>query len=246
MTTALTLSMYDLDTNTLQMRLQFNVIGLPITWNTPLAEPGEYPIVTDPYDIDCIQSLRFTATAPHIQSGYVKSTQYSANSSSVKFYVYPYDEDPRANASKCLKIDIKALCNTFNDYYGAPDCEYTNFLFMNSSKMYGEQYYGFSNDGVFKTDTAGEHDNVYYAYNSTNPGKKPYYYYMLIEPIIKLDPTVLSAPKPPAPAPLPVVSIPRMSMKSLFSNNAQVFYKPHSLSSGSGGVTNSRLKKRKT
>lgn len=38
------------------------------------------------------------------------------------------------------------------------------------------------------------------------------------------------------------------SMKSLFTNNAQVYYKPHSLSSGGGGsgVKNSRHKQRKT
>jgi hypothetical protein len=41
---------------------------------------------------------------------------------------------------------------------------------------------------------------------------------------------------------------PRFSMGSLFSNNAQVFYKPHSLSTGGGGsgVKNSRHKQRKT
>ena len=41
---------------------------------------------------------------------------------------------------------------------------------------------------------------------------------------------------------------PRFSMGSLFTNNAQVFYKPHSLSTGGGGsgVKNSRHKQRKT
>jgi hypothetical protein len=41
---------------------------------------------------------------------------------------------------------------------------------------------------------------------------------------------------------------PFFSMSSLFTNNAQVFYKPHSLSFGSGGsgVRNSRHKQRKT
>ena len=39
-----------------------------------------------------------------------------------------------------------------------------------------------------------------------------------------------------------------ISMRSLFTNNAQVFYKPHSLSTGSGGsgVRNSRHKQRRT
>ena len=49
---------------------------------------------------------------------------------------------------------------------------------------------------------------------------------------------------------LPPLSIPRpfFSMGSLFTNNAQVFYKPHSLSAGGGGsgVRNYRIKKRKT
>ena len=44
------------------------------------------------------------------------------------------------------------------------------------------------------------------------------------------------------------LSIPRpfFSMNSLFTNNAQVYYKPHSLSTGSGGVRNSRKKQRRT
>jgi hypothetical protein len=47
---------------------------------------------------------------------------------------------------------------------------------------------------------------------------------------------------------LPALSVPRyfFSMGSLFSNNAQVYYKPHSLSSGGGGVRNSRIIRRKT
>jgi hypothetical protein len=41
---------------------------------------------------------------------------------------------------------------------------------------------------------------------------------------------------------------PSFSMRSLFTNNAQVYYKPHSLSTGGGGsgVTNSRIKQRRT
>ena len=39
----------------------------------------------------------------------------------------------------------------------------------------------------------------------------------------------------------------RFNMGSLFSNNAQVFYKPHSLAPGGiGGVRNYRKKSRKT
>jgi len=47
---------------------------------------------------------------------------------------------------------------------------------------------------------------------------------------------------------LPPLSVPRpvFWMGSLFTNNAQVYYKPHSLSAGGGGVTNSRIKKRRT
>ena len=47
---------------------------------------------------------------------------------------------------------------------------------------------------------------------------------------------------------LPPVPVPRYfySISSLFSNNAQVYYKPHSLASGGGGVRNSRIKQRKT
>jgi hypothetical protein len=38
-----------------------------------------------------------------------------------------------------------------------------------------------------------------------------------------------------------------MNMRSLFTNNAQVFYKPHSLAAGGiGGVKNYRQKSKKT
>jgi len=38
----------------------------------------------------------------------------------------------------------------------------------------------------------------------------------------------------------------RIRMGSLYTNNAQVYYKPHSLSSGSGGVRNFRAKRIRT
>jgi hypothetical protein len=38
-----------------------------------------------------------------------------------------------------------------------------------------------------------------------------------------------------------------MNMRSLFTNNAQVYYKPHSLAPGGvGGVKNVRIKSKKT
>jgi hypothetical protein len=44
-----------------------------------------------------------------------------------------------------------------------------------------------------------------------------------------------------------ITKTPRISMGSLYSNNAQVFYKPHTLAPGGiGGVRNYRLKSRKT
>jgi hypothetical protein len=49
---------------------------------------------------------------------------------------------------------------------------------------------------------------------------------------------------PPAPPATPTI---KMNMRSLFSNNAQVFYKPHSLApGGTGGVKNYRKKSKKT
>ena len=46
----------------------------------------------------------------------------------------------------------------------------------------------------------------------------------------------------------PYIAPPRFSMRSLFTNNAQVYYKSHSLSTGGGGsgVKNSRAKQRRT
>lgn len=50
----------------------------------------------------------------------------------------------------------------------------------------------------------------------------------------------------PATSPSPPTRV--FSMRSLFTDNAQVYYKPHSLSTGGGGsgVTNSRIKQRRT
>lgn len=55
-------------------------------------------------------------------------------------------------------------------------------------------------------------------------------------------------PTPPVPPPVTTTTTTRFSMRSLFTNNAQVYYKRGSLSTGSGGsgVTNSRIKKRRT
>ena len=52
----------------------------------------------------------------------------------------------------------------------------------------------------------------------------------------------------PAPAPPPPTPTHSFSMRSLFTDNAQIYYKRGSLSTGSGGsgVTNSRIKKRRT
>jgi len=52
----------------------------------------------------------------------------------------------------------------------------------------------------------------------------------------------------PTPPPAPPTITTRFSMHSLFTDNAQVYYKRGSLSTGSGGsgVTNSRIKKRRT
>jgi hypothetical protein len=60
-------------------------------------------------------------------------------------------------------------------------------------------------------------------------------------PIINSFTSIPGLPELPVPRPI-------ISMGSLFSNNAQVYYKPHSLSVGGGGsgVRNARIKKRKT
>lgn len=44
-----------------------------------------------------------------------------------------------------------------------------------------------------------------------------------------------------------IITIKPFSLRSLFSNNAQVYYKPHSLAAGGvGGVKNCRHKAKKT
>jgi hypothetical protein len=58
---------------------------------------------------------------------------------------------------------------------------------------------------------------------------------------------VLGAPSPPPPPPPPPFTPPTNMKKSLFSNNAMVFYKPGSLAPGGvGGVGNASVKARRT
>ena len=63
---------------------------------------------------------------------------------------------------------------------------------------------------------------------------------LIADGIYYVYPYIAPAPAPPAPR--------RMYMGSLFTNNAQVYYKSNSLSTGSGGsgVKNSRHKQRRT
>ena len=62
---------------------------------------------------------------------------------------------------------------------------------------------------------------------------------LMIGPMSETGFRVGEAPTPPPR---------RFSMRSLFTDNAQVYYKPHSLSTGGdgSGVTNSRIKQRRT
>jgi hypothetical protein len=60
------------------------------------------------------------------------------------------------------------------------------------------------------------------------------------------DPPTPPPPPPPPPPPTPTITIQRM-FTSLYTNNAQVYYKSNSLAScGVGTVRNSRLKARRT
>jgi hypothetical protein len=80
-----------------------------------------------------------------------------------------------------------------------------------------------------------------YGTNPT-PNGGPYYTndVLIADGIYYLYPYI--APAPPAAAPQ------RIHMGSLFTNNAQVYYKSNSLSTGGGGsgVKNSRHKQRRT
>ena len=81
--------------------------------------------------------------------------------------------------------------------------------------------------------------NDYIDYNLTNIFEMLWVYRIVV--VITFNFTSISG--------LPPLSIPRpFSMRSLFTNNAQVYYKPHSLSTGSGGsgVRNYRKKHLRT
>jgi hypothetical protein len=84
--------------------------------------------------------------------------------------------------------------------------------------------------------------NIFINVGGTNPSSTggPYHAGNVLEPTGLYDVFQYVAPPPPPPRPL--------AWGSMFTNNAQVYYKPHSLSTGSGGsgVRNVRHKQRKT
>jgi hypothetical protein len=84
--------------------------------------------------------------------------------------------------------------------------------------------------------------NIVYPNNYLFEGVSEYFYdlYAYVPP-----------PSPPSPPPPPPPThsqpLPSFSMRSLFTNNAEVYYKSHSLAPGGiGGVKNVRIKSRKT
>jgi hypothetical protein len=102
-------------------------------------------------------------------------------------------------------------------------------------------------DGINPSPTGGPYNN-----GTTLIGSGRYYLYPYIttSPSVPILPSAPSEPSEPSAPTLASSFTPAgmFSMRSLFTNNAQVYYKSHSLSTGSGGsgVKNSRHKKRKT
>jgi len=89
---------------------------------------------------------------------------------------------------------------------------------------------GYTQWKILNTTNTTINTNIVYSNGTTLPDIEGYYYqlYAYVEP------------SPSAP----VMSF---NMRSLFSNNAQVYYKPHSLApGGTAGVKNSRIKSRRT
>jgi hypothetical protein len=217
--TYLNLAMYDLPLSNTFKTLQLQLqftVDLPDNWNTDTAQSGRYPINTD------IKCLLFDPVTRKFTDSVV-SCFYGTQ---CYFHVFENNSDINTNASFCFegRIQLKTDLYTF-----------TNFLYMNG-KIYDNDYISFTQEGVLST--GDNHSITFYANDSTDPNKEAPTYYMRL---------TNSNPQSAAPKPKPTpVAAPRMSMKSLFSNNAQVFYKPHSLSTGSGGVTNYRAKQRKT
>ena len=109
---------------------------------------------------------------------------------------------------------------------------------------------------IYLTDSIGEFvlDNTSYtivkntafkfnegvSHKTINTGTIPR---LLLGPMNESGRSVGIAP-PPIPTPPPTI---KMTMTSLFTNNAQVYYKPHSLAPGGiGGVKNYSIKSKKT
>ncbi len=237
------ISMYNVATETqpktLQLQLVLQVQNLPANWSWNSIDSINASYSINKMDCRLFDQISLKPTK------YYDNARYQSDDTpmtSYHFRTFEYNADPNYQATFCFPERIKYLCGGY----------YSNFLFMNGPLHDTEgntwdNYFDIKSSGKFQVTNGDKaYNQLYYAYNSTEPTATEPYYYMEVTTSDTTPVPNNSAVQPPAPAPLPVVSIPRMSMKSLFSNNAQVFYKPHSLSSGSGGVTNSRLKKRKT
>jgi hypothetical protein len=119
-----------------------------------------------------------------------------------------------------------------------------DWVYRGADNLYFETNEDFSNEGVniYSThiqtvlNTQSNHFNLY-----TEDGTDYLYEGVDDDFMVTVQITKILAPDP-GPPPVPQRSF---NMGSLFTNNAQVYYKPHSFSSG-GSVTNSRAKKRRT
>jgi len=101
---------------------------------------------------------------------------------------------------------------------------------------------GYTQWKILNTDNPTINTNIVYSNGTTLPATDDGTTLPATDDGITYFSYTLYAYVPPPPA--PVMSF---SMTSLFSNNAQVYYKPHSLASGgTAGVKNSRIKARKT
>ena len=164
-----------------------------------------------------------------------------------------------------IRISLGATPNgevLFDGYFNVKNNVIQNFYYVNNNQYVDillRELGDFESDNIFiNNNFTNNGTNIlsvipYINANYNNPYKLNLYFFNFIgynnttnnidcETIVDRDFSTIFT----SISGLPPLSRPFISMGSLFSNNAQVYYKPHSLSSGSGGVGNYRIKQRKT
>jgi hypothetical protein len=160
--------MYEEETNILQLRLKFTVLGLPTNWNQPGATVGSY-------DVDSTTLFSYIFVKNGLQYDITDDLFPCASGTQWKFNVLPYNADPKINGNGCfsgtilLKSDDYPDSLTFVEF--GTNLQHDTLIF-NTTYRYvrassNHDYYGFDT-------TIAEGDRI----------TPTYYYYILTDPLM--------------------------------------------------------------